>query len=85
MLFRSMPLGGGGGEAGMLSVEGTSTTDALAWFDPEAGRVIANTATTNLEMTLGLPAALTGGQQQVPIFAEIVADTETTLVAPENQ
>ncbi len=80
-----MPLGGAGGEAGIFTLEGTSTTQAVVWFDPDAGRVIANTATTNLEITLGPLVALPGGQEQVPVFAEIVADTETTLVAPENQ
>ena len=80
-----MPFGGVGAEAGLFDIKGTETGETVSWFDPELGRIIGDKGISTVEITMGLPAALTGGQQQMAIFVEMVVDSQTELVMAEEQ
>ncbi len=80
-----MPFGGVGAEAGLFDIKGIETGETISWFDPELGRIIGDKGTSTVEINMGLPAALTGGQQQVTVFVEMVVDSQTELDMGEDQ
>lgn len=79
-----LPFGGVGAEAGLFNIKGTETGETVSWFDPELGRIIGDQGTSTVEITMGLPPELTGGQQQIALFVEIVVDSQTELVMDEE-
>ena len=79
-----LPFGGEGGEGGLFNVTGVETGETISWFDPELGRIIADQGTSKTELKLTLPAGFTGGQADVGIFVEVVADTHAELVMPDE-
>ncbi len=69
--------------AAMLGMSGTTTTETRSWFDLEAGRIIASTDRTQVNMQANLPAELTGAAEAAAIFLEMFVETQTTLL-PEG-